>query len=104
MPSDPSRRFTTRTDLPSGVTRARMGSRPVVARPVMARDRASIARSVSFHVAVGGGDVSLEMQVRPKERWSMLAEQQHNPADSQRGEQEVDAEVFGSVHNIRLSL
>src|SRR6266550_3352102 len=56
------------------------------------------------HVAVGGGDVSREMQVRPKERWSMLAEQQHNPADSQRGEQEVDAEVFEPVHNIRLSL
>src|SRR5207302_3470656 len=56
------------------------------------------------HVAVGGGDVSGEMQVRPKERWSMLAEQQDDPADSQRGEQETDAEVFGPDHKHRLKL
>src|SRR6266576_399649 len=56
------------------------------------------------HVAVGGGDVSGEMQVRPKERWSMLAEQQDDPADSQRHHQRVNTEVLGPVHDIRLSL
>jgi len=49
---EPSRRFTTRTDVPSGVTWARTGSRPVGARATMARDLVSIARRVLFPEAV----------------------------------------------------
>src|SRR6267143_5804798 len=48
--------------------------------------------------AVRGGDVGGEMQVRAQEGGAMLAEKQDNPADGQRGEQEVDAKVLGAVH------
>src|SRR6266403_213410 len=177
MPREPSRRFTTRMDFPSGVTRERTGSWPVAARDDAVRLRvqreervvagsrgvkpfaipgkfdrvgkrahgnargdlvdagvenpditAGAANAKDFgasgmiaqsgkarayiHVrkgfelneidhgdaAVGGGDIGVKPQPRPKKRGAMLAQKQDQSADGQGSEKEVDAKVFGAAH------
>src|SRR6267378_3452785 len=48
--------------------------------------------------AVGGGDVGVQPQARTKKRGAMLAQQHDQSGEGQRGEQEVDAKVFRTVH------
>src|SRR5260370_1320630 len=92
MPRVLSRRFTTRTVLPSGVACARTGSRPVAARALMARDRTSIATN-----GLSPGANAL-MQVRAKEGRPMLAQKHDKAGDGQRGKQKIGAEVLRTVH------
>src|SRR5260370_4968629 len=63
-----------------------------------ARNRLELHQIDDGDVAVPGGDVRGEMQVRPKERRAMLAKKQHNPAYRQNGKQEVNAKVLWAIH------
>src|SRR5713226_10698568 len=63
-----------------------------------ARNRFELHQIDDGDVAAPGGDVSGEMQARPKERRAMLAQKQHNPADRQNGKQEVNAKVLWAIH------
>ncbi len=49
-------------------------------------------------VAVGSGDVGVEVEIGAKEGWAVFAEEDDEGERGENGEQEIDAKIFGVRH------